>query len=522
MLLCIIFLLFCTKEDEIINKEMATYYVSTTGNDGNAGTLASPWKSWHYGIARLSAGDILYIRAGTYIEVQGSGGGNVNGVYISGRSGTPASHITVSKYPGDARPVLDCSALSGVAGYHRGFLTSGCNYWDFFGLIIKNVREYSGSPTSYTGSGWEIQGCNNLKIEYCDLTYCMNGWSFSSDTMYNINFINCDSYENWDIYQSGDLCNGFNCNTRTNSTINFTGCRAWKNSDDGFDFLGGSGIITMLNCWAFNNQPWHGGDASGNGCGFKLAQDNTSYGGSRYMYNCITAYNGEVGIEGKVEAGGPFEQYIYNCTVANNGSWAGIRVQANAIYGTSYLRNVISYGAGSSQYDAGAHNVHDHNSFDSAVTATDADFTSVALSQLSAPRQADGSLPVITAFHLVVGSDLRNAGDDTDIYPTDCAGNSWDVPPSMGVFEYGTTPPVTPPADIPVTAVTVVGAGGQTVITVNGGTLQMSAHIDPHNATDQTVVWSVINGTGSASINQAGLLTAITNGTVTVKATSNG
>jgi uncharacterized protein YjdB len=119
--------------------------------------------------------------------------------------------------------------------------------------------------------------------------------------------------------------------------------------------------------------------------------------------------------------------------------------------------------------------------------------------------------------HLGIGSPAAGIGTNLGL-TIDLDGNTVLNPPAAGSYEYGGTPP----AAIPVTAVTVVGAGNETVITVNGGTLQMYAHIDPHDATDQTVTWSVINGTGTASISASGLLTAITNGTVTVKATSNG
>ena len=137
-IITLLFICTCSK-DSIKITEMATYYVATNGNNSNSGTIASPWKSWFYGISRLSAGDTLYIRAGTYTEMQGSGGGNLSGVYISSKSGTSGSHITVSAYPGDSRPILDCSALSSIAGYHRGILMSNSNYWDFYGLIIKSV-----------------------------------------------------------------------------------------------------------------------------------------------------------------------------------------------------------------------------------------------------------------------------------------------------------------------------------------------------------------------------------------------
>jgi len=71
-----------------------------------------------------------------------------------------------------------------------------------------------------------------------------------------------------------------------------------------------------------------------------------------------------------------------------------------------------------------------------------------------------------------------------------------------------------------VTAIAVTGAGA--AITVpNGGTLQMTATVTPTNATDPTVTWSVINGTGTATINGSGLLSGTGLGTVTVVATAN-
>jgi len=74
---------------------------------------------------------------------------------------------------------------------------------------------------------------------------------------------------------------------------------------------------------------------------------------------------------------------------------------------------------------------------------------------------------------------------------------------------------------IPVTSITVTGTGGSTTINTDNGTLQLNASIAPSNATNQTVTWSVINGTGRASISTAGLVTAIANGTVTARATAN-
>jgi uncharacterized protein YjdB len=48
----------------------------------------------------------------------------------------------------------------------------------------------------------------------------------------------------------------------------------------------------------------------------------------------------------------------------------------------------------------------------------------------------------------------------------------------------------------------------------------MSAAVEPANASNKSVTWSITNGTGEATISTAGLLTAVKNGTVVVKATA--
>ena len=83
-------------------KTASPFYVSTTGNDANAGTSAAPWRTLRYGVSRLTAGDTLYIRGGTY-------GGGSNYDYriaddtITIPSGTSFSNaVTIAGYPGEA------------------------------------------------------------------------------------------------------------------------------------------------------------------------------------------------------------------------------------------------------------------------------------------------------------------------------------------------------------------------------------------------------------------------------------
>jgi hypothetical protein len=75
--------------------------------------------------------------------------------------------------------------------------------------------------------------------------------------------------------------------------------------------------------------------------------------------------------------------------------------------------------------------------------------------------------------------------------------------------------------DYLVDSIRVQGQGGATTITTMGGTLQMEAMLMPAFAADTTVTWSVTNGTGAATIDAMGVLTAVSDGMVTVTASAN-
>lgn len=124
-------------------------------------------------------------------------------------------------------------------------------------------------------------------------------------------------------------------------------------------------------------------------------------------------------------------------------------------------------------------------------------------------------------FTLQSGSSAIDSGDNTKVpngVYADLLGNMriHNGTVDRGVYEFGA-----PVASILVTDISVQGQGGVSVITTNGGSLQMEATVLPVDATDETYTWSVNNGTGAATIDANGLLTASENGTVEVVATAN-
>ncbi len=70
-----------------------------------------------------------------------------------------------------------------------------------------------------------------------------------------------------------------------------------------------------------------------------------------------------------------------------------------------------------------------------------------------------------------------------------------------------------------VSSIVVSGQNNDSTITLNNGTLQMLANVLPADAENKDVTWSV-NNPSLASISATGLLTALANGTVRVKATA--
>jgi uncharacterized protein YjdB len=73
---------------------------------------------------------------------------------------------------------------------------------------------------------------------------------------------------------------------------------------------------------------------------------------------------------------------------------------------------------------------------------------------------------------------------------------------------------------IPIEKITLIGRGGDNTIPEINGTLQLGAEIQPADATNKTLIWSIIKGTGEATITSSGIVTAVMSGTVTAKATA--
>lgn len=141
---------------QLPSRSGVTYYVSTSGNDANAGTLASPWRTIQHAANTVKAGDTVQVRAGTYNEI----------VTMKTSGNSTSGYITFQNYPGEA-PIVDGTGLSvGSSGQTGLFSLEGTfNYIIIEGFEIRNFSSSSKgkSPVGidFEGAGTNIEFLNN-------------------------------------------------------------------------------------------------------------------------------------------------------------------------------------------------------------------------------------------------------------------------------------------------------------------------------------------------------------------------
>jgi hypothetical protein len=494
---------------------MATYYVATTGDDGAAGTIGSPFKTLNYAFNYLSAGDSLLIRGGIYTDMANS----TEGISVTSKTGTVGNPFRIQNYPGET-VIFNCAALSSSSAQHVGITFDSCSWWEIFGIEVINVVENTNQNAPSTG--WGMMDCDHIELIRCIVRDCANGFALYGNTG-TIIYQYCDSYQNHDHWDNGGFANGFSCNINSSGNITYLGCRAWLNSDDGWDSFSvneGSGLILWYNCWSFENGSY--GGVNGNGAGFKSGKSHLdpTLSIERSFINCLSFGNTGIGFDESQDINDPLDatsipHVFYNCTSYNNAVGWNFQYGAGTnIFVADIFRNCISYLDDVVMWGNNNNDVA-HNSWQDGISVSSADFLSLDSTQAKGARQSNGNLPKMTFLHLAATSDLRGAGEYVAGVTTDCDGVNYSNPPDLGCFSYGE-----PGSAVLITAIQVTGVGGATTIATQGGTLQMQLAITPSNATNQNITWTLTPGSGGGTVSGSGLVTAIYDGTVTIRATA--
>lgn len=386
-----------------LNVSATNYYVSATGSDSNPGTIGSPFATWSKLSTVMIAGDIAYIRGGTYRSSATASTGEK--YVIQNLTGTITDSIKIFAYPGES-PVLNLDDVLSTADPTYSFYLYNCDYVYIKGLRVTGQAQ---NPSGNTVYGFIIESSDNIKIEYCTVDN-IGGQGFFSFNSTNHYFLNCDAHHIGDQYTGWGGSNGFSATGYGNTAtgITYDKCRAWWISDDGWDFFGSDGFFTVKNCWSF----WNGFipgtfTTGGDGSGYKLGPTNSSFPATlkRVIVSNLSTHNRTKGFD---QNGGDCLYQIYNNTSYDNGT-TGYVWSYYPAYAQQSKNNISLSDADTYQ---GSEIAGTFNSWSGVYTITTADFVSIDESVLDDSRSSDGSLPNISFLNFVVGSDGINVGNN--------------------------------------------------------------------------------------------------------------
>jgi hypothetical protein len=405
------------------SKGAATYFVAPTGSDENPGTIGKPFASLQKANTLLAPGDVVYIRGGTY-RVKEKEVARFDGIFaypvVFDRSGTRERPIRYLAYE-DEEPVFDFSDVKPKNYRVYAFTVTG-SWLEFKGITLTGVQvtilKHTQSVSVFNTGSYNLFEQLTMRNSQAIGFYAVGG-------AYNL-ILNCDAYENWDRTSEGGKggnVDGFGYHPKKASHVGnrFYGCRAWNNSDDGWDFINSYAPVTVENCWAAYSG-YNEGRSTGDGSGFKLG----GYGGTaaskvpvpaprHVLRGSLAVGNKQSGLYANHHTGGC--DWFYNSAYRNKRNVNMLSRPAdngNDHPGQDHvLENNLSYKGGMSPE---LHNTHlkkctlKNNSFDLQNTPSTKDFISLDEDQIKRPRKEDGSLPDITLMVPKKGSPYEGLG----------------------------------------------------------------------------------------------------------------
>lgn len=382
----------------------AVYYVSPTGSDNNPGNIKQPFATLQKAQSVVKPGDTVYIRGGTYrMKEEHIAARERIFAYVTNlnKSGEKGKLIKYWSYPGE-RPVFDYAEVKPEDLRVIAFYVTG-SWIHIKGLEIIGVQVTIKGHTQ--SECFENKGSNNI---YEQLSmhdgmaigfYLLNG----SDNL----ILNCDAYRNYDYFSEtgrGGNTDGFGAHGPKGATGNvFRGCRAWFNSDDGYDVINSAEPVLFENCWGFYNGFSPDFKNLGDGNGFKMG----GYGNRRpedlpvpipqnKIRNCIAVRNKANGFYSNHHINGSI--WTHNIAYKNPVNYNMLNRLKNNVTDVAGYNHTLYYNIGYKgtreihNFDS-AYNTFSNNFLDTDKVLTDEDFQSVDTSLLTAPRNKNGNLP---------------------------------------------------------------------------------------------------------------------------------
>jgi hypothetical protein len=433
----VLFLLLCVSQT---TSPAAEYFVAPTGDDASAGTLAAPFATVQRAQQAVAPGDTVWLRGGDYRPTESQITRRERGqahVIVLAKSGTEPAPIRYWAYR-DEKPIFDFSAVKPADLRVTACFVSGS--W----LHLKGLT-FTGVQVTILGHTQSICFANEGDHNVYEQLTMRDGQAIGfwlGRGSHNL-VLNCDAFQNHDYTSENKLggnVDGFGFHVPKGSVGNvFRGCRAWCNSDDGFDFINTAESVTAENCWAFYN----GFDAKfqslGDGNGFKaggyaraLPPKLPTPIPRHLVRQCLAVRNKASGFYANHQPGG--NDWLNNSAYGNRVNFNLLGRQLDAVddlpgYGHKMRNNLGFKGKTElANLNAEASDVAG-NYFNLPIEITKDDFAGLDEADLIKPRQPNGDLPVIAFMHLAQGSKLIDRGTDLGLPFSGQA-------PDLGAFEF--------------------------------------------------------------------------------------
>ena len=414
----------------------ATYYVSPAGSDNASGAVTAPFASWAKAQTAASAGDTVLFRAGTYTYTKAIGScnsqtDNVNCLLLD-KSGSSGKLIHYMAYPGET-PVFDFFKVTNDCRI-RGVYVPG-NWIHLKGLELKGVPQNN----NLNHESWciYVHGSHNI-FELLNTHHNMGPgiiiWGGDANLV-----LNCDSHDNFDEHTSngaGESADGFGAHTNATGTAGnvFRGCRAWWNTDDGYDCISNKEVAIFENCWAWLNGYKPGTTTDiGNGNGFKLGGYGMPPSGSpavppqNIARHCLSFLNRAAGFYQNHHTG---DNIFYNNTAYKNNPNFNMLGYKNGDTSMGIYKNNIAFTGTVSSNGPGTQAVNNSWNLSSAPVASD--FSGIDTAGIYGPRKANGDLPDVN-FMRLAGNKYVDKGVDVGLPFSGSA-------PDLGAFETSAVP----------------------------------------------------------------------------------
>lgn len=469
----------------------ASYYVATSGNDSNNGSIGSPLKTLEKAVTLVQPGDYIYLRGGTYNMTVPSL------VIDRSKSGSSSAMIRVHAY-GSETPVLRFDGKENSSS--RGIVQDAA-YWHWKGITIERAGD---NGMLLSGSNNIIEDC--VFRENCDTGLQLSRYSTSANSISqwpsNNLIVGCESYNNKD--SDNEDADGFAAKLTSGTGNVFRNCVAHHNIDDGWDMYtksdtGPIGAVLLENCIAHNNGTLTDGVTSGGGDknGFKLGSSSNKV--NHILRRCIAFNNGKHGFTDNGNVG---SIEFTNLTAYNNGDY-NFHTRDNASH---VFKNCVSFNGGHTDRIVG------NFSAPNALTATHTSWPySASSSDFVTMSPGPNNAPTSNGFlNLKSGSRLIDAGvGSTGITYSGSA-------PDLGAIESGGAAPV------PTFALTtnVQGAGS---VSPSSGNYASGANVSLTATPSTGYTFSYWSGDASGSSNPLSVtMNANKNITAVFVASSNG